>query len=115
MRAKLHPGLTQERWSSFPLPQRLLMVANELNRAEHWLGREDREEGRRCLARTLELADLTAETIGRGRLLKEFLRWRELLADEFNREDQDPARCRSLQRVLVALEPESYNALAGSF
>jgi hypothetical protein len=56
------------------------MVANELNRAGHWIVKNDLAETRLCYERVLELLDLTVANVAKPTLLKELLRFRELLA-----------------------------------
>jgi hypothetical protein len=75
-----HTGLTLERWQSFSLDQRLLMIANEMHRAGRF--QADADTASRWLAyeRVLSLAQLTVEAGLRRPLLREFLRWRDLIA-----------------------------------
>lgn len=76
--------MTPERWRSFALPDRILMVSNEVHRATSALRKGSVDSARRAYLRALDLFDLTVATLERSRpaRLKEFLRWRELLALE---------------------------------
>jgi hypothetical protein len=73
---------------AFSLPDRILMVSNEVHRATSALRKGSREGARRAYFRAIELFDLTVGTLegARPAQLKEFLRWREILGLEALRE-----------------------------
>ena len=54
-----HAGLTTERWGQFPHFQRVLMIANEMNRATRLMGNGDVASRRLAYERVLRLVDLT--------------------------------------------------------
>jgi len=73
-----HPGLA-ERWAGFPSDRKILMIANELNRAKNMLRDPgDPVESSRALERAFELIDLTVDGAS-GSARFEFLRFREVL------------------------------------
>ena len=72
-----------EKWRALSTDKKILNLAAELSRAKSWLIRHDSVAADLCLERALELVDLTIETeAGKGRLsfIREFLRFREMLA-----------------------------------
>jgi hypothetical protein len=73
-----HPGLA-ERWANFSFDRKILMIANELNRAKNLLrDAGDPIESSRALERAFELIDLTVDGAS-GSARFEFLRFREVL------------------------------------
>lgn len=111
MNLKQHPGLTVEKWRAFPLFKRLLMIGNEINRAGHWIERNDVDEVNQSYERALELVDLTLATIDRPGLFKELLRYRELLGLQYLAEEKDLDTNEALYRVLLSLDPGSFTVL----
>lgn len=80
----LHRSLTQERWNSFGITGQILNIASELTRARNRLP-DNTEDCQRSLERVLELIDYTIEDRekwNRGRL-KELLRFRDLIAEQY--------------------------------
>jgi hypothetical protein len=75
-----HRSLTTERWAAFPLDRQLLMIANEMNRAGKATGAPVLEAQQRSYERVLELVDLTVASRPRRALMRELLRWRDLVA-----------------------------------
>ena len=72
-----HPGLAV-RWPGFPPDRKILMIANELNRAKTLLrDAADPVESARALERAFELLDLTVDGAS-GSARFEFLRFREV-------------------------------------
>ncbi len=61
-----HASLSPERWSAFTLPDQILMIANEMNRALSLFGPGDGDRLRRAYERTLRLVDSTAWPFGRS-------------------------------------------------
>ena len=102
-----HSGLTAERWATFSRPKRLLMIANEMNRA----GRFDTPEGlphrRLGYERVLRLLDLTVQVDPRPTLRRELLRWRDLVAEMYVSAQPELSRHRDVFRALLLLHPES--------
>ncbi len=86
---KQHAGLSVERWRAFPLDSRILMIANEMNRARSGYRRGDIPGVKLCYERALNLVDLTVSCGLREGLCEELLRWRDLLAGLYI--DPDPS------------------------
>ena len=70
----------ERRFFAFPTHQQILMVCNELNRAENL--RDDSVEYKLCLERSLELLDYFMAD-KRGHLLRESLRIRDIIAEAY--------------------------------
>ena len=67
-----HKTLTTEKWFSYPGFQQLLMIANELNRAQNALGKGDTENAIHAWERAFELTELTVEDRKNHRLLRSY-------------------------------------------
>ncbi len=80
---KFHKNLDIEKWNKFSKSQQILMIANELNRAKNRFLKNDLEEVINCYERAFELLDLTINLTTRKNLLKELLRFREMLALQY--------------------------------
>ena len=106
-----HSTLAPERWARFPLPQQLLMIANEMNRASKLLRPEDHDSLRRCYERVLALADLTIQANARRALRRELLRWRDLAAELYVSPRPDPEAHAAAFRALLQLHPETWRQL----
>lgn len=96
----------EERFSTFPLYQKILMVCNELNRANHHL--DDRNEYKNCMERSLELLDFLIDGSVRHNRLKEILRARGVVGWYYLHTPRDT---RLLQRQLIQLEPRAWRLL----
>ena len=109
----LHQGLTVERWRVFPWDQRILHMVSELNRAAHWIRKGDEGLADDSIERVLELVDLSIEAGFSQKpvsFLKEFLRWRELLAGFYKNTAAMPYReFRTLLKALIDLDPSVHN------
>ena len=101
--------MTTEKWFSYPGFQQLLMIANELNRAQHALEKGDTGNAIHAWERAFELTDLTVEDRKNSRLLKELLRFREMLGETFI--SLDPAMNRFLMDGLIRLDSAAYTAM----
>lgn len=101
--------MTPERWRVFPLPDRIVMVANEMHRATSALRKGAVDSARRAYLRALELFDCTVATLepARRAQLKEFLRWRDLLALETTKDSPRLERNLALLKALLLLTPRS--------
>ena len=106
---KLHKNLNRERWKTFDKSQQILMIANELNRAKNWIIKGDLEEVTNCYERAFELLDLTISLTARKNLLRELLRFREILAIQYISKEKDVEMNRRLFDVLLSLNKDSYN------
>lgn len=75
-----HAAMTTEGWSRHTFPRQLLMIANEMNRAGKLQREDDGERRERAYERVLRLTDLTIGCLPRKAILRELLRWRDLVA-----------------------------------
>lgn len=100
-----HAGLSAERWADFDIHQQILMIGNEMNRASRFAARDDGDAVRRGYERVLRLADLTVGGRPRPALLRELLRWREIVAGLYQAEAPDPALHRAAFRALLQMTP----------
>ena len=108
MKFKYHRDLTKERWSQFPFFQQVLMVANELHRANKWIEKRDFSEVKLCYERAFELLYLTIEVLRERRKLKELLRFKEALALLYIKKRPLLSENKSLEKVLILLDKESF-------
>jgi len=102
-----HASLSPERWSGFGLDRQILMIANEMNRAAKLKSPDDGPTLGRAYERVLRLVDLTVEVQERPTLLRELLRWRDLIAELYLLSRPDPARHAAAFRVLLRFTPEA--------
>lgn len=116
-----HGSLSPERWARYPLGQRLLMIANEMNRASKLLAPADGERLRRTYERVLALADLSIQVAERRPVRRELLRWRDLVAALYIAPGPDVPGHAATFRALLQLHPDTWRQLpyvtgaAGSF
>jgi hypothetical protein len=106
---KLHLQLTPERWAIYPKSQQVLMISNELNRAANCLKNNHPEDAEKCYERAIELTDLTVEDLRWEKQLKEFLRFREVLAELFLTKNFKVNE--QMLSVLLLFNVEAYNML----
>jgi hypothetical protein len=102
-----HAGLTTKRWGQFPHFQRVLMIANEMNRATRLMGHGDVASRRLAYERVLRLVDLTVAVAERRSVRHELLRWRDLVAAMFLEEAAQPDAHRAALRALLQQTPTS--------
>ena len=103
--AAQHGSLTPARWSDFSLDQRILMMANEMHRCAKLFTPEDRTRLRSGYERVLRLTDLTVSCRPRRALLRELLRWRDVVAALYVAELPAPAAHRAAFEVLLRFTP----------
>lgn len=108
---KLHRNLGIEKWSTFNRGKQLLMIANEINRAKNWMQKGDYEEVMNSYDRAFELLDLTISVINEEHMLRELLRFREILGFQYISEKKDLEINAKLLKVLISLNKGSYNLL----
>ncbi|MCF7827041.1 MAG: hypothetical protein K9M55_06385 [Candidatus Marinimicrobia bacterium] len=99
----------EHRFASFPSYQQIIMVTNELNRANNH--RENMTEYKACLERGLELLDFIIDDSEKWRLkYRELLRARRYLAQRYLQSNifEDTS---TLQRALHQLDPEATRRL----
>ena len=102
-----HASLSPERWAAFTLDQQILMIGNEMNRAARLLQPEDRSSLNLSYERILRLVDLTVEVQPRPTLRRELLRWRDVIAELYLRDEPDPETHRAALKALLQIHPES--------
>ncbi len=108
---KLHRNLTPEKWSKFSRSQQILMIANEINRAKNWLNKGDKKEALNAYERALELIDLTISVTKKYNLLKELLRFREILALQYTHTRVDSEFNDKLLRLLISLDSTAFKTI----
>jgi len=104
-----HKTLSAEKWFSYPRHQQLLMIANEMNRAQNALLKNDPENAIHAWERCFELTDLTINDPKNVRMMKELLRFRELTGELFL--NPDVPYNKFLMDTLISLDPLAYNSL----
>ena len=85
--------------------EQLLMVANELNRAQNLIN--DPQEYKNCLERALELMDLFLADKS-GSLLRETLRLRDIIAKSYIGEPDEVA---TIKNALLQMNPTAWTML----
>lgn len=98
----------EQRWKTMPVYQQILMIANEMNRAENL--KNDPGEYKNALERALELMDFSIDTM-RMPILREFIRARELVAALYIGRPLSPLPV--IQNGLIQLCPEAWCYLHG--
>lgn len=101
MENKFHKNLDIEKWQSLPKEKQILNIASELSRAKNWLIKKDIPEADNCIARALELVDITANDKKWRSGLKELLRWRGLLAAFYISKDKSLPEFLNLFKTLL--------------
>jgi hypothetical protein len=109
---KLHKTLTPEKWAGYTKGQQILMIANEMNRAQNWLEKQQFTDANKCYERAFELTDLTVEDSKWTGAIKELLRFREILAELYIQQQKDIKLNQLAYRALICLNSEAYNLLA---
>lgn len=102
-----HRSLTLEKWRDFDLTVQILNVAAEIHRASNALRRGDPEGATFAYARAMELLDLTVATNVRKGLLRELLRWRTLVAEEYLSGTKSTETAQTLLKALLLLSAPS--------
>jgi hypothetical protein len=100
-----HASLSIERWRSFTPDQRLLMIANEMQRIVTCLSADRARSRELGYERVLALTDLSIELAARPAARRELLRWRDLAAELFLRSEADGAAHTAALRALLLLSP----------
>ena len=102
-----HAGLTEERWGRFTLPQQILQIGAEMQRARAHFDPSEDALLRGCYERALRLADLTVRVQTKLSLRRELLRWRGIVAELYLRDQPDEAAHLDAFRALLLLNAES--------
>ena len=108
MNLKYHKTLTIEKWLKFPFEKQIWMIANELNRAKNWIIKNDTKEVKSCYERAFELLYLTIAGIKDRNKLREFTRFKEVLAWQYIQEKPQLKDNNMLLKVLLLLDRRSY-------
>ncbi|MEM5810050.1 MAG: hypothetical protein QW156_04150 [Candidatus Aenigmatarchaeota archaeon] len=108
---KSHKNLTPERWKNFSLAQQILMIANEINRAKNCLHKGYVNEAKNSYERAFELLDLTISTTEKYNLIRELLRFREILALQYIKRKKEKRISEKLLSTLISLNGEAYRLL----
>jgi len=87
------------------------MIGNELNRAKNWIIKNSIEDVNLCYERAFELTDLTIADIKWKGSLRELLRFREYLAEQYYNVDKDLKINEKISHGLISLIPDSFNML----
>jgi len=83
-----HKDLASGRWAQLPFMEQMANIGSEVERALDWKAKNNAAYSQKAFERTLELLDLTLESVtARGRL-KEVARAREAIADHFTGHNQ---------------------------
>lgn len=107
----LHKELNLEKWSARTKVQQILMIANELNRANNFIKSEKPDSVNFCYERAFELIDLTSsDQKWRGRN-RELRRCRELLAEQYLNHKKNKKINKQIYLGLLRLSPEAYRIL----
>ena len=93
----------QKRFHGFPVHQQLLMVANELNRAQNLIN--DPQEYKNCLERASGTDGLIFLADKSGSLLRETLRLRDIIAKSYIGE---PVEMATIKNVLLQMNPTAW-------
>ncbi len=107
-----HSSLTVDRWRRFSHSQRILMIANEMNRATRLMSPDDRASLRLAYERVLRLLDLTVAVAERRPMRRELLRWRDLVAALYINEGPRLDEHRTALRALLLQTPGSAAQIA---
>ena len=100
-----HSDLDATRWSRFDLDQQVLMIANEMNRLASAFTAGRTSTRRVGYERVLHLTDLTASGHVSPTFRRELLRWRDLVAELYLKEEVDGSAHRAAFRALLLLTP----------
>ena len=112
MIAKIHKGLTSEKWNSQPMDKRILNIVSELTRAKGLLSDRQTEYLQQSLERVLELMDLTTDSWKEERSfswLGEFLRLREFVASFYAGSDKNHSDLMDTIHAFLEMEPSCCN------
>jgi hypothetical protein len=104
-----HRSLTTDKWFSYPRHQQLLMIANEMNRSQNALQKQDAENAIHSWERAFELTDLTISDPKNPSILKELLRFREMLGELFSQPDTQKNKI--LMDTLVTMNSVAYGMM----
>lgn len=87
------------------------MIANEINRAKNLLKNGDQQEAMNSYDRAFELLDLTISLVKKYNLLRELLRFREMLSLQYISDKKDIKINQKLIDTLISLNSHAYRLL----
>lgn len=102
-----HAELTAERWSRFDLGRQILQIGVEMQRASESLRLDRLESLRLSYERAMRLVDLTVEVHPIRNLRRELLRWREIVAELYLKDEPDPETHGLALKAMLWLHPLS--------
>jgi hypothetical protein len=98
----LHAGLASGRWQTMTLATQLGNVGSEYERALNWQKRGDAAHFENAFVRMLELLDLTiTDQRWKNHRLKELVRLREVICEEFCGENNEVRDSRDLRQYFL--------------
>ena len=101
MKNKYHKNLDLKKWQSFSKEEQILNIAAELSRTKNWLAKNDKQEVLNCLNRVFELIDLTIQDTRWKRALNHLLRFREVLAQFYLKQNKSSQEFIKIFRTLL--------------
>ena len=78
-----HKDLAAGRWSQLPFIEQMANIGSEVERALNWRAKHNAAYCEQAFERSLELIDLTLDSVKGFARLKELARLREVIADYF--------------------------------
>ncbi|MBF0570133.1 MAG: hypothetical protein HQL18_05115 [Candidatus Omnitrophica bacterium] len=78
-----HKELAAGRWAALPFVEQMANIGSEVERAINWKAKQNSDYSRKAFDRSLELLDLTLDSVKGFARLKEVARLREAVADYF--------------------------------
>jgi hypothetical protein len=97
----VHRELALGRWHALSLLEQMGHIGSEVERALAWKKKNNPEYCLRAFERALELIDLTLESPGNRRRLREIARTREIVVDFFHGENEFRTSGESLSRYFL--------------
>ena len=83
-----HKNLAQGRWSQLSFTEQMANIGSEVERALNWQAKNKPDYTQDAFERSLELIDLTLDSLKEYPRLKEVARLRETIADYFSGENR---------------------------
>ena len=93
-----HKELASGRWNELSFVEQMANIGSEVEKALNWQEKHNDVYSRQAFERTLELIDLTLDSVKFFPPLKELARLREIIADYFCGENQFASTRESLKR-----------------
>jgi len=78
-----HKDLAAGRWGQLPFPEQMANIGSEVERALNWRAKHNDDYCRQAFERSLELIDLSLDSVKGFSRLKELARLREAIVDYF--------------------------------